>query len=80
MRNIIQCMSGTQLQRSIELKIRKLKDKKMALETLGDDTSMIEAGKCQMKIRQLSNRYTELCNISGLPPKRERMQVIRKTA
>lgn len=71
---------GTQLQRSMELKVRKLKEKKNALKELGTEDSLIQAGNVNRKIVQLTHKYDELCRVSGLPPKKERMRIIRKVA
>lgn len=63
---------GTQLQRQIETKVRSLKDRQIGARAMKD---FDEVGNCQRKIRQLTNKYNELCNISGLAPKKIRMQV-----
>lgn len=63
---------GTQLQRQIETKIRKLKDKHIGAKAIGDLES---AGNYQRQIGQLSNRYNELAKVSGLPTKYDRTQV-----
>lgn len=64
---------GTQLQRQIETKIRKLKDKHIGAVAVGD---IDEAGNCQRKIRQLSSKYNQLAKASGLKTKYNRTQVI----
>ncbi len=71
---------GTQLQRGIELKVRQLKEKKDALMELGTEDSLMQAGSVNRKIVQLRHKYNALCQASGLPPKRERMRIIRKVA
>lgn len=63
---------GTQLQRQIETKIRQLKDRQIGARSMDD---MEEVGKYQKKIRQLTQKYNDLCKVSGLQPKRTRMQV-----
>ena len=63
---------GTQLQRRIELEIRKNKDKQILGKSSGDNT-LTEAS--ELKIRQLANKYNELCRVSGLQPKKQRMSV-----
>ena len=65
---------GTQLQRQIETKIRQLKDRQIGARAMED---MEEVGKYQRKITQLTQKYNDLCKISGLPPKKTRMQVQR---
>ena len=64
---------GTQLQRQIETKIRKLKDKHIGAVAVGD---IDEAGNCQRKIRQLSSKYNQLAKASGLSTKYDRTQVV----
>lgn len=63
---------GTQLQRQIETKIRQLKDRQIGARAMED---MEKVGKYQRKITQLTQKYNDLCKISGLSPKRIRMQV-----
>lgn len=70
--NIIVCMSGTQLQRRIELEIRKAKDTQILARASGD-TELTE--QSQNKIRLLTSKYNDLCKISGLLSKKQRMQV-----
>lgn len=55
---------GTQLQRLIERKIREEKDIQILARASGDKLSTVEA---QTKITQLTIKYKQLCNISGLP-------------
>lgn len=64
---------GTQLQRKIELQVRKEKDTQIMARSAGDEDLAIQS---ETKIRQLTNKYNELCNISGLKPKKQRMSVI----
>lgn len=63
---------GTQLQRNIETNIRKLKDIQI-LAKASDNNDLIL--KTQSKITELTNKYKELNNISGLPAKMKRMKV-----
>lgn len=63
---------GTQLQRKYETAIRKQKDIHILATSSGDKELAIQ---CQMKIKALNNIYTELCDVSGLIPKKERMTV-----
>ena len=67
-------MNGTQLQRRIETAIRKQKDTQILARASGD-TELVE--QSQNKIRLLINKYNDLCNTSGLQPKKVRMQVSR---
>ena len=70
--NIIVCTNGTQLQRRIELNIRKQKDTQILARASGD-TELIE--QSQNKIRLLTSKYNDLCKASGLLPKKQRMSV-----
>ena len=63
---------GTQLQRQIETKIRQYKDRQIGARAI-DDTD--EVYHCQEKIRQLTDKYKELSDISGLPTKVDRLRV-----
>lgn len=63
---------GTQLQRQIETKIRQYKDRQIGARTIDDND---EVYHCQEKIEQLTNKYKELSDISGLPTKIERLRV-----
>ena len=63
---------GTQLQRQIELAIRKQKDTQVLARSSGFKDI---AEKSQKKINILTDKYNELCNISGLLPKKQRMSV-----
>lgn len=63
---------GSQLQRRIELNIRKAKDTQILARASGD-TELIE--QSQNKIRLLTSKYNDLCKASGLLPKKQRMQV-----
>lgn len=63
---------GTQLQRQIETKIRQYKDRQIGAKSIND---MDEVYRCQEKISQLTNKYKELSDISGLPTKIDRLRV-----
>lgn len=65
---------GEQLQRKLELEIRKQKDTQI-LAKASEDMELV--GQCQDKITQLSHKYNNLCKVSGLLPKKQRMSVIR---
>lgn len=70
--NIILCTNGTQLCRRVELEIRKAKDTQILARASGD-TELVE--QSQNKIRLLTSKYNDLCKVSGLQPKKVRMQV-----
>ena len=70
--NIILCTNGTQLQRRIELNIRKQKDTQILARASGDD-ELIE--QSQNKIRLLTSKYNDLCKASGLPSQLQRASV-----
>lgn len=55
---------GTQLQRLIERRIREQKDIQILAKSSGDKELTLQA---QTKITQLTTKYKQLCNISGLP-------------
>lgn len=63
---------GTQLQRRIEARIREYKDRQIGAKSIND---MDEVYHCQEKIRQLTDKYKELSDISGLPTKIDRLRV-----
>lgn len=63
---------GTQLQRRLETQIRKYKDRQISSNALGDEEDVY---KCQEKINQLTKKYNQLCKISGLPKKVDRLKV-----
>ena len=65
---------GTQLQRRIELAIRKQKDKQVLARSSGEEFKEI-AQESQRKINMLTDKYNQLCKISGLLPKKQRMSV-----
>ena len=62
----------TQLQRKLELEIRKAKDEQI----MGRASGVVESvDKAQQKITQLTKKYKELSDISGLPMKMQRLRV-----
>lgn len=63
---------GTQLQRKLELAIRRLKDREIMLKE-SNVTDKLEA--TQLKITQLTNKYIELSKKSGLKTKMERLRL-----
>ena len=63
---------GTQIQRNIETNIRKLKDIQILAKASNNNDLIL---KTQSKITELTNKYKELNNISGLPAKMQRMKV-----
>ncbi|MBO5138682.1 MAG: hypothetical protein J6B89_03470 [Bacilli bacterium] len=63
---------GTQLQRRIETKIREYKDRYVGAKSINDYD---EVYHCQTKIRQLTQKYKELSDISGLPTQVDRLRV-----
>ena len=64
---------GTQLQRNLERKIREQKDIQILAKSSGNSTLVSEA---QLKITQLTRKYKELSDVSGLPVRADRMRVI----
>ena len=64
---------GEQLQRKLELEIRKQKDTQILAKSSGDMELVEES---QTKITQLTHKYNNLCKTSGLKPKKQRMSVI----
>lgn len=63
---------GTQLQRELERRIRGQKDIQILAKECKNNTLI---AKSQTQITHLVNKYNELCQVSGLPPKAKRMQV-----
>lgn len=63
---------GTQLQRRLETEIRKQKDTQIFAKASGNMELVNEA---QQKITQLTKKYKELSEISGLPTKMKRLRV-----
>lgn len=63
---------GTQLQRRLETQIRRYKDKQISSNALGDEEDVY---KCQEKINIYTKKYNQLCNVSGLPKKVDRLRV-----
>lgn len=64
----------TQLQRQIETKIRKLKDRKELFKAAGDDVGVRE---CNRKIRLLKDKYDEITQKAGLDAHYDRMSVVK---
>ena len=63
---------GTQLQRSLERKIREQKD----IQILGKASNNKELiGRTQEKIRMLTDKYKQLSKESGLPTKADRLRI-----
>lgn len=62
----------TQMQRRIETEVRKQKDIHTMAKASGNNELIAES---QTKIRQLSQKYKELSDVSGLPTKMQRLQV-----
>lgn len=63
---------GTQLQRQLETKIRQYKDRQIGAKAIND---MDEVYHCQEKITQLTQKYNDLSNASGLSTKIDRLRV-----
>ena len=63
---------GTQLQRKLETEIRKQKDIQIMAKASGNKELVQES---QSRITQLTHKYKELSDVSGLPTKMERMRV-----
>ena len=63
---------GTQLQRSLEKAIREQKDIQIFAKESGN-TKLV--GEAQQRITQLTQKYKELSDVSGLPTKMKRMKV-----
>jgi hypothetical protein len=63
---------GTQLQRRIELAIKKQKDTQILARASGDSEL---AKQSEIKIRLLTRKYNKLCKESGLLPKKQRVAV-----
>ena len=64
---------GTQLQRNIELELRKAKDTQIMAKASGN---MELVGESQARITTLNKKYKELLDISGLSSKLDRAKVI----
>ena len=63
---------GTQMQRKLETEIRKQKDIQIIAKASGNKELVAES---QSKITQLTKKYKQLSDISGLPTKMQRMRV-----
>ena len=64
----------TQLQRSLERKIRKQKDIQILAKESGNKELVKES---QDRITQLTNKYREISKISGLPTRMDRLKVAK---
>ena len=62
----------TQLQRKIETAVRHAKDRQIIAAAAGDDELRRRE---QEKINILTHKYKKVCDVSGLPSKKERMSV-----
>ena len=63
---------GSQMMRNLELQIRKQKDIQIIAKASGNKELVQES---QSKITQLTRKYKQLSDVSGLPTKMERMRV-----
>ena len=63
---------GTQLQRKLELEIRKAKDTQILAKESNDNELIYNS---QRRITELTRSYKELSDISGLPTKAKRLKV-----
>ena len=63
---------ATQVQRKLETEIRKQKDIQIMAKASGNKELVQES---QQKITQLTHKYKQLSDVSGLPTKMERMRV-----
>lgn len=63
---------ASQVQRALERAIRKQKNRTVIAKEAGDDEMRREA---QMKINQMTDKYSDLSKTFGLPTKAERMAV-----
>ena len=63
---------GTQMQRKLETEIRKQKDIQIIAKASGNKELVQES---QSKITQLTRKYKQLSDVSGLPTKMQRMRV-----
>ena len=63
---------GTQLQRNLERAIREQKDTQILAKASGNNELV---GEAQQRITQLTHKYKELSDVSGLPTKAQRLAV-----
>lgn len=63
---------GTQMQRKLETAIRKEKDTQIMAKASGNEQLIAES---QSNITKLTNKYNELCKVSGLQRKADRLRV-----
>lgn len=66
---------GTQLQRQLETAIRKQKDILTIAEASGNDELVQES---RANIRQMTKKYKQLSDVSGLPTKMQRLRVVKQ--
>lgn len=66
---------GTQLQRRLELEIRKQKDLQIIAKASDNEDLKTDIANAQNNITTLTKKYRELCEVSGLKPMMERMRV-----
>lgn len=62
----------SRLQRGLERRIREQKDIQILAKASGNETLMMES---QYKINQLSRKYKQLSDVSGLPTKMDRLRI-----
>ena len=65
---------GTQLQRQLETRLRRLKEEKIIPGKIKDEK---EISRLNGLIKLTKGKYDKLCNISGLRPRPERMRIFR---
>lgn len=63
---------GTQLQRSLERRIRGQKDIQILAKASGNEELAMES---QYKLNQLTQKYKELSDVSSLPTKKDRLKI-----
>lgn len=63
---------GSQIQRQLETKIRKEKDTQIMARAANNEQLIAQS---QMNITNLTTKYNELCKVSGLPRKADRLRV-----
>ena len=63
---------GTQMQRKLETEIRKAKDEQVMAVSVDDEELIKQA---QKRVTILNKKYNQLCEVSGLTPRTNRMNV-----
>lgn len=63
---------GQQLQRKIEVEIRKAKDEQIIAKASGNEQDLFDS---EYRIMQLNKKYKKLSQVSGLTPKIDRLRV-----